>query len=319
MPAPTDSAPGATIRRSTIRVVCFEEAAECTLARIAAEALPGDTVLALGPERWALDLPAFGLDPAVRLRSVGRSTSLSGAWSADRALEAELSARSDAPRLLAYGPRAAAIVRDALGARKGLPVDLAGVPEALPSAPVWPEGRRARIRRELGLAPHEFGVVIAGEPSEWIDPSFAMRAFAMARVAGVPLRPIFSPRTSGAAAASAFLARASGATGAIVDARVDRPWEILPAVEAAFVDADGALSRPVECAGWRSGRIAATDSASPLPALWALACGRPLFMHASVELGAHASHPLVVRFVDDVAAVARAVQDFARSASTASR
>jgi hypothetical protein len=314
MPAPTDSAP-----RATIRIVCFEEAGECTLARVAGEALPGDTVLALGPERWALDLPALGLDPAIRLRSVGRTTSLAGSWSAARALEAELSPQRDAPRLLAYGPRAAAIVRDALGAREGLPVDLAGVPDALPSAPIWPEGRRARIRRELGLAPHEFGVVIAGEPSEWIDPSFAMRAFAMARVAGVPLRPIFSPRTPGAAAAAAFFARASGASGAIVDARVDRPWEILPAVEAAFVDADGALGRPVECSGWRSGRAAAADTVSPLPALWALACARPLFVHAAVELGVHASHPLVVRFDDDVAAVARAAQDFARSASTASR
>lgn len=314
MSAPIDSAP-----RATIRIVCFEEAGECTLARIAGDARAGDAVLALGPERWALGLPALGLDPAIRLRSVGRTTSLAGSWSAARALEAELAAHAVAPRILAYGPRAAAIVREALGGRAGVPVDLAGVPDALPSAPAWPEGRRTRVRRELGLAPHEFGVVVAGEPSEWTDPFFAMRAFAMARVAGVPLRPILSPRTPGVEAASAFFARASGAPGAIVDARVDRPWEILPAVEAALVDADGALARPVDCAGWRSRGTAAIDAVSSLPALWSIACGRPALVHASLELGAHAAHPLVVRFDADVAAVARAVQDLASSASAASR
>ena len=51
------------------------------------------------------------------------------------------------------------------------------------------------VRRELGLAQHEFALAIVGEPSEWVDPSFAIRAASMARVAGAPIRLLASPRT----------------------------------------------------------------------------------------------------------------------------
>jgi hypothetical protein len=42
-----------------------------------------------------------------------------------------------------------------------------------------------------------------------------------------------------------------------------------------------------------------------LPALWALSCGVPVFVHESIDLGARAAHPLVKRFGRDVAALAR--------------
>jgi hypothetical protein len=288
-------------------VVCFEEAGECTLERIAREARKGDGVLAFGPEHWALRLKALGLGEGVPVISIGRR----GA-TYPRTQTHMLTAASRA-----YGPRAAALAG----------VGVVDVPLELPPAPRWPDGRRARIRRELGIAPHERAVLVICEPGEWADLGFAMRAIAMARVAGSPLRPVVSPRAPRRMVIEASLAGATpasppGASRIIADDRCDRPWELLPALDLAICDQDGLRTHPPACAGWRApwrGEVPSPAPVSPLPAWWALACGVPALIHASIELGPHAGHPLVTRFDGDVAQLARELHARASSASAASR
>ena len=295
----------------TVQVVCFEEAGDCTLERIARETREGDRVVVLGPQEFAEGLRRFGMHPGVSVAVLGR-TAGRFPWSAASALERSA-------RVVTHGARAAAWA--AAGATA------AAAPETLPPEPVWPDGRRARVRRELGIASFEHAVLVAGDPSEWIDLSFPTRALSMAFVAGAPIRIVVSPRCARIAWMSRFVEDAASAKPFIVDERADRPWEILPALDAALVDQDGAATNPVECAGWRApersrpwmGGSIPVRPASPLPALWGIACGKPVFVHASVDLGAHAAHPLVVRFADDVAHLAREVHARASSASAASR
>ena len=59
-------------RASTLHVVCFEEAGECTLEHIAREAAAGDRVLLLGPEAVAMRLRELGLPASVDITRVGR-------------------------------------------------------------------------------------------------------------------------------------------------------------------------------------------------------------------------------------------------------
>jgi hypothetical protein len=272
-------------------VVCFEEAGECTLERIAREARAGDAVLVLGPEAWVETLRAFGLSREIPVARLGRADNI---WRPNQ----PVTDSERAGRTLCYGPGA-----KRLSDRQAM---FAPIREELPPAPHWPEARHARIRHELGIAARERAVLVAGEPSEWIDLSLIARAVGMSIVGGAPLRLVVSPRVPRVAEINGFLTKATGLAPLVVDARADRPWEILPALDAAIIDRDGAVERPVECAGWRSGewqRLA--WSASPLPALWALSCGVPVFVHESIDLGARAAHPLVKRFGRDVAALAR--------------
>ena len=286
MDAQTDHAPTA-VRH----VACFEEAGECTLERIAREARAGDGVIVLGPEPWAEALRAFGLPREIAIAQVGRT---GGVWRID-----QLSAPSARePRLVAYGPQARRLI--------GRAATLAPIPAVLPPVPQWPETRRARIRRELGIAERERALLVSGDPSEWIDLSFTTRAVGMAAVGGAPIRLVVSPRVSRLAEIDVFLTKAAATAPLVVDARADRPWEILPALDGAIVDRDGAQARPLECAGWRSGAWQAQEwRVSPQPALWALSCGVPALVHESIDLGAHAGHPLVKRFDRSVAGLAR--------------
>lgn len=272
-------------------VVCFEEAGECTLERIAREARAGDEVVVFGPEAWSEELRTLGLSREIPITRFGR---VHNEWRP--ALPSPGQER--AGRTLAYGSQAKRLA--------GRAATLAPIPEGLPPKPHWPEGRRARIRRELGIAAHERALLVAGEPSEWIDLSFTTRAFGMAAVGGAPIRLVVSPRVSRAAEIDVFLTKAAATAPLVVDARADRPWEILPALDGAIVDRDGAQARPLECAGWRSGAWQEQEwRVSPQPALWALSCGVPAFVHESIDLGARAWHPLVKRFDRSVAGLAR--------------
>ena len=292
-------------RAPALHVVNFEESADCTLERIARESHHGDVVLVLGPEAFAARLRSFGLAPGVGIRIVGRSA---GRFR-------KLPVVGIGSGALAHGLRARSAVDESM--------KLAGVPESLPPTSPWTSEHRARVRRALGLAAHEFALAIAGEPSDWIDPSFTIRAASMARVAGVPIRLLASPRTPRIAKLGGFFEQAALGQPIIVDERIDRPWEIFPALDAIVADQDGAATMPPECMGWRrlrdGERAIPAQPMSPLPALWALACGIPVFVHASIDLGAHAEHALVHRFIDDVAQLAREIQAFASSASAASR
>lgn len=190
----------------------------------------------------------------------------------------------------------------------------ARAPLELPPAPSWPAGRRERIRRELGITPREVAVLVGCERGETVDLSFIVRAVGMAVVGGAPIRLVVSPETPRSREIDAFLRAAAGAKGVVVDARAERPWELLPALDACILDRDGALERPDVCAGWRPPeRLPRTveeagDAVSPLPALWALACGVRVIVHASIDLGAHAAHPRLARFDRDVAELARALE-----------
>lgn len=295
----------AAARTPRTHVVCFEEAGDCTLEHIARDAADGDTVLALGPEAFALRLRAFGLREQVGIESIGRA--VGGRYRTGR----HGAAATGAAAILAYGRRAA----DAVPSARPAPL-----PDSLPAAPGWSVERRTRVRREIGLAPGDFAVLLAADPAEWIDLSFACRAAAMARVAGAPLRLVVSPRVPRIERSSDFLAQASGGGEIVRDPRAERPWELLPALDASIHDADGAVHQPVECAGWRMLPIDRASSMSPLPALWSLACAKPALVHRAIELGSHASHPLVDRFDDgSVAELARALHARATSASAASR
>lgn len=272
-------------------VVCFEEAGECTLERIAREARAGDAVLVLGPTPWAEGLRALGLAGEIPIEVAGRT---GGVWRLDQLTDLAREQRT----VRAYGVQARRLV--------GGDAAMASVPQELPPLPAWPEARRARIRRELGIAARERALLVAGEPSEWSDLSFVARAVGMAFVGGAALRLVVSPRVGRIAEIDAFLSEATGLAGVVTDERADRPWEILPALDGAIVDRDGALLRPLECAGWRSGGWQGQEwRVSPLPALWALSCGVPTLAHESIDLGAHAAHPLLKRFGRDVAAFAR--------------
>ncbi|MEY4117433.1 MAG: hypothetical protein RLZZ116_761 [Planctomycetota bacterium] len=292
-------------RAPALHVVNFEESADCTLERIARESQDGDAVLVLGPQAFVARLRALGLPSGVEVQVVGRSA---GRFR-------NLPIVGVGSGAIAHGVRARAAVDDALV--------LCGIPDALPPSQPWASERRARVRRELGLAAHEFALAMVGEPSEWVDPSFAIRAASMARVAGAPIRLLASPRTPRIAKLGAFFEQAAQGKPVIVDERIDRPWEVFPAVDAIVADQDGAATMPPECAGWRNlrdgERTIPAQPMSPLPALWALACGIPAFVHASIDLGAHGEHALVHRFADDVAQLAREIQAFASSASAASR
>ena len=292
----------------TLHVVSFEEAGDCTLRRVALAARPGDSVLLLGPERLAHALRDLGLSPEVAVRTQGR---VGARWFGS--LRATPTAAAAARDAVAYGPRAARAV--------GLE-SWAQVPENLPDAPSWTMERRARIRRELGLAPRDFAVLVAGDPAGWIDLSFPIRALSMAFVAGAPVRPVVSPQTPRLAKLNEYFEVAARGRPIVIDARAERPWELLPALDALLADTDGARTQPVECAGWRrpSGAQGVEPEAiSPLPALWALACGTTAFVHRDIALGSHADHPLVVRYADDIAQLAREIHARASSASAASR
>lgn len=290
----------------TLHVVSFEEAGDCTLRRVALAARAGDTVLVLGPEHVALSLRTLGLSSDVALRAQGRVGAL---WPARSAIPPT----DGFAATIAYGARAAAAA--------GL-ATWAGVPDGLPELAPWSGERRARTRRELGLAHHEFAVLVTGDPSSWVDLSFPIRALSMAFVAGAPVRPVVSSLVPRLAKLSKYFEVAAGGRPIVVDARADRPWDLLPALDAVLCDVDGARTQPVECAGWRraqSGGGVEPEAMSPLPALWSLAAGAPAFVHTEIGLGLHAGHPLVTRFGDDIAQLARELYARASSATAASR
>lgn len=344
-PAAGDSreaaAASAEFARGVVHAASFEDSDGPTLERIAREKAPEDRVLLLGPATFAEayarcargeDRAAGAADGVLR---VGRAA---GAWRLPRAAAEWCAGRE----IVAHGWRAEAVVRHGLvenaprACAAPARIRLAQVPRTLPPAPSWPDARRPRIRRELGIARDEFAVLLGGEPPEWCDPSFVVRAIAMASVAGARLRLVASPRVARLELATRFLVDAAGARPPVVDARADRPWELLPALDALVLDRDGLPDAPVDCRGWRSRRLPGIppdldagglvgEPMSPLPALWALAIGVPAFVHRSIELGAHGeacggggdAGARVQRFDRDVAAFADALLATARAAQDA--
>ena len=319
---------------ATLHILCFEESSDCTLEHIARSAGAGDAVLVLGPTAFAQRLQSMGLASTISVRTCNR---VGGMWRWSRvgqALESEGACDTGARLRLTYGPLAQRICdefgrNDISEPNAASPYSRATVPLELPASVEWPQTQIARVRSELGLAPHEAAMLVTGEPSDWVDLSFASRAVAMARVGGANLRMVVSPNAVGIAKAQDFVAGASGGRGLIVDERAERPWEILPALDLAMMDHDGAEFAPVACRGRRScmrsfAEAIVPQRMSPLPALWALACATPVVLHESIELGAHRAHPLVTLFGADVAVLARsihaiAVAPRATSASAASR
>ncbi len=322
--APLDGTPAEVVRRrGTVHVVCFEDCGACTLREIVRVAVLGDDVVVLGPEAFARTLVELGLSREIGLTRVGR---VAGRWR-----------RSEVARVVSkldggwQGKRTTVLYgRAILDARiAGDEVTkLARLPAELPVIPPVPEGRRSRIRRELCLAPQDVAILVANEPANCVDLGLVARAVGMAHVAlvghGVRLRLIASPETPRVFERACFLRDAVGAPDIVVDPRVARPWELLCAVDAVLIDQDGLASDPVSCAGDRCRETIALGPTmpSPLPALWSLAAELPTFVHTSIALGVHDSGPragLVHRFGDDVAALSRALYDFARSRSAASR
>lgn len=312
-----------------VRVVPADDCGDCTLARVVSESRGpsesngGDDVVVLGPETVIHRLLELGLADGVRVHRVGR---FAGRWRKRDVSALLRSLRAgwtgERPTHL-YGRMSfdGRIVGDDA-------THIQPVPAELPTAPDCSDVRRARIRRELGLTPHDCAVLVAGDPSSWIDIGLVARAAGMAHVglagSGVRVRIVASPAVPRLAERSKFLVDAVDAPPIISDARADRPWLLLGAVDALLVDQDGLATDPVSCAGNRCSASQALGpvAVSPLPALWSLAAGRPTLVHRSVDLGSHAEGPrgaLVRRFDDDVAMLSRTLHDLARSASAASR
>ena len=327
-------APQATMHATavfgSVHVVSFEDCGDCTLRELARSTVSGDDVLVLGPEVFARRLVEFGLSRDVGLHRVGRCA---GRWRQAEIAKAlqKLGGDSRGNReTVLHG----CVTRQPLAGCDVHPGErlvahpfagneftrVAGVPEVLPESAPAPENRRARLRRELGLAPFDIAILLANEPANWVDLGLVARAIGMAHVAlvgsGVRLRLIASPATPRVLERSRFLCDAVGAAEIILDARAERPWELLAAVDALLVDQDGLVTDPVSCAGDRCPASLAVGPMmpSPLPALWGLAAERPTFVHASISLGVHESGPrasLIHRFADDVAALSRTFHDFA--------
>jgi hypothetical protein len=355
--AQVDGAAGAPAE-PVLHVVAHEECGMCTVERIAREAAPGDSVLFFGPKCEAERLRDRRLPrplPAeIPVRAIPR---VGGSWVTvlpeppaletgsalgaivERALANWSAARHGvvrderAPRF--YGPRARILFSRLSPSALGEAGDGGGatIAPALPPAIAWPADRRARVRRELALSTREVALLLAGDPSDWIDGSFVARAVGMAFVSGAPLRLVFSPRMPRVAELARFLVSATGSPAPIVDARADTPWELLPALDGAIVDRDGRATQPVACRGLRAGELeidAEREVRSAQPALWALACGLPAFVHEDLArrgLGSHGDDARVRRFGDAVAPFAHALASFGRevqatratSASAASR
>ncbi len=287
---------GARAATAVRHVVCFEESGDCTLERVVREARVGDSVVVLGPQSYVEALRALGL---AREIPIGRFARVGNEWR----LALPPGGAEPIGRTLCHGPQAKRLSdRTALRAPIG---------EDLPPRPHWPEGRRERIRRELGITAREIAVLVGCERAETVDLSFIARGVGMAVVGGAPIRLVVSPETPRWTEVDAFLRAAAGAKGVVVDARAERPWELLPALDGCILDRDGALERPDVCAGWRPPeRLPRTvsdagDAVSPLPALWALACGVRAIVHASIDLGPRGAHPRLKRFDRDVAELAR--------------
>ena len=333
------SATPEAVARGVVHAASFEESDEPTLERIARERAPDDRVLLFGPAPFAeafARLARDGVVPVTDPRGVLRVGRAAGAWRMPVAASDFCAGRE----VVVHGRRAEVLVRWCLpanGASGCVPpaaIRPALPPRTLPPAPAWPEARRPRIRRELGLARDEFAILLGGEPPEWCDPSFVVRAVAMASVAGARLRLVVSPRVARLGIATLFLVDGAGARAPIVDARADRPWELLPALDAFVLDRDGLVDAPVECRGWRSRRLPGVprdldagglvgEPVSPLPALWAIATGVPAFVHRSVDLGVHAEASAVGaplhRFDRDVAAFADALIATAKAGGEVAR
>jgi hypothetical protein len=328
-------APQATMHATavfgSVHVVSFEDCGDCTLRELARSTVSGDDVLVLGPEVFARRLVEFGLSRDVGLHRVGRCA---GRWRQAEIAKAlqKLGGGSRGNRATVLHGCVARASRASCDAHAGEllvahPVAgneftrVAGIPEVLPELAPAPENRRARLRRELGLAPFDIAILLTNEPASWVDLGLVARAIGMAHVAlvgsGVRLRLIASPATPRVLERSRFLCDAVSAPEIILDARAERPWELLAAVDALLVDQDGLVTDPVSCAGDRcpASLAAGPMTPSPRPALWGLAAERPTFVHASISLGVHESGPrasLIHRFADDVAALSRAFHDFAR-------
>ena len=331
--------PHADAVRGSVHVVSFEDCGDCTLREIALRAMPGDDVLVLGPEIFAKRLIELGLSRDVGLHRVGRCA---GRWRQSEITKALVKLDGNQPRSREgsrEGSRATVLhgcVQRQPCASCNVDVDerpaahpiigydftrVGGIPETLPVLAPPPENRRARLRRELGLASFDIAILVANEPATWVDMGLVARAIGMAHVAlvgsGVRLRLIASPAAPRVMERSRFLSDAVGAAEIILDARAERPWELLAAVDALWVDQDGLVTDPVSCAGdrCRASLAVGPRMSSALPALWGLVAERPTFVHASISLGVHesGSHAsLIHRFADDVAPLSRAFHDFAR-------
>ncbi|MEY3025849.1 MAG: hypothetical protein RLZZ238_746 [Planctomycetota bacterium] len=303
----------------TMHAVCFEEAGECTLRYIASVARAGDRIVVLGPRSFAARVRSYGGGGGAEIRVVPRTAPF-GYLRLARACEGFA-----VDRTVAYGTIAQRSVERALGAREGS-VRRAGPwigAAPLPVAATWPAARRERMRRTWGVRAGESVLLIAAECPEWLDLGFVSSSITMARASGARLRVAVAPGTPRLPTHERLMTAASDAEPAIVDARFARPWDSYPAVDVVLVDRDGALTHPSACAGWRMRgpfeRALGAQPVSPLPALWALAYGIPVAVHASIDLGEHAANPLVSTFDDDVASLARALHARASSPSAASR
>ncbi len=289
-------------RAPLLHVVALEEVGPCTLRAIAHIARAGDSVLVLGARSAVDALRAHGLPRAVRCDNVLR---IGGSWRLCGAAIAAATAGFD--RITAYGVRAQQIMH-----RVGCHRCTRGLLDATALVSVRCDENRASLRRALGIGADEAAVLVAAEPAAWTDLRFIAHGASMAFVGGARIRLFVSPRVPALSEAGSWMTRAAGELALHADARAEEPWQLLDAMDALILDRDGGVEAPVRCIGdrtrhpldmsWNLG----LGVSSPLPALLAVSAGIPALVHSDIDLGTHATSPLVTRFDRNIAALARA-------------
>ena len=288
-----------------LHVLAADEVGPCTMRAIVANATPADAVFVFGPSTALTQLRTHALArsiPCDHLASIGGSWWLALTLAAGRMRQRF----SRAERVIAYGARAECLSRAAgcerceraaLPAMNSMDFNASDVNKS--DTVAIRADQRNRLRRELGIAQHEFAILIAGEPVARMDTRFIVRSAAMAYVGGAPIRLIASPAIPAVFEVSRRFQRTTDCHPMLLDSRAEEPWRLFPAIDAVISDCDGGVNSPVQCMGGqhehaldaRYGLSSLTNTMSALPALLALDAGLPVFAHESLELGERAYSP----------------------------
>ena len=306
-----------------LHVLAADEVGPCTMRAIVANATPADAVFVFGPSTALTQLRTHALArsiPCDHLASIGGSWRLA-LWIATRSMRQRF---LRAERVIAYGARAECLTRAAgcercehaaLPAMNSMDFNASDVNKS--DTVAIRADQRNRLRRELGIAQHEFAILIAGEPVARMDTRFIVRSAAMAYVGGAPIRLIASPAIPAVFEVSRRFQRTTDCHPMLLDSRAEEPWRLFPAIDAVISDCDGGVNSPVQCMGGqqehaldaRYGLSSLTNTMSALPALLALDAGLPVFAHESLDLGERAHSPRLQRFGSDIAVLARAMME----------
>ncbi len=166
--------------------------------------------------------------------------------------------------------------------------------EVLERAPIeraeWTLSERDAKRRQLGVREGELLIGLLCNAPRMVDVFSAASMTSFLRTDGLPVRLLVHPTMLRLAQSALQFARMGAGPMLLVNEVIERPWEFAPLLDAAILDADGALIAP-----------------SALPAIWALAHDTPTLVHRSIALPPEWDHK-AIRFGDDQMCAIRALR-----------